>query len=88
MSNMKSSNQKRNQFSRGGRGRGRGRGRGGSRNFNNRNRRMRPERKVEPPKPKTKMELLRENNMSEYVKIIQRQRIEKMEEKYFEDGLE
>ena len=85
MSNMKSSNQKRNQYSRG--GRGRGRGRGGSRNFNNRNRRMRPERVVEPPKPKTKMELLRENNMSEYVRIIQRQRIEKMEEKYFEDGL-
>ena len=87
MSSMKSSNQKRNQFSRGGRGRGRGRGRGGSRNFNNRNRRMRPEKRVEPPKPKTKMELLRENNMSEYVRIIQQQRIEKMEEKYFEDGL-
>lgn len=84
MSNMKSSNQKRSQFSRGGRGRGRGRGR----NFNNRNRRMRPEKPIEPPKPKTKMELLRENNMSEYVRIIQRQRIEKMEEKYFEDGLE
>jgi hypothetical protein len=39
----------------------------------------------EPEKPKTKMELMRENDMSGYVRMIQSKRIADMEEKYIED---
>ena len=42
-------------------------------------------RKV-PERPKTKMEILRETNMPEYVRIIQSKRISDMEQKYIDDA--
>ena len=61
-------------------GRGRGRGRGGGRRYNN----STPIRKV-PEKPMTPMEKLRATNMSAYVRIVQANRINGMEDKYIED---
>lgn len=81
--NMSSNQQKSNKFSRGGRGRGRGRGRYNNRRPNNRGRE--PMRKV-PERPKTKMEILRETNMPQYVRVIQSKRISDMEQKYIDDA--
>ncbi len=81
MSSSKTTSNK-NTFNRGGRGRGRGR-----RNNMRRDRKYTPMRQ-EPKKPKTELELLRESNMSGYVRRMQEIKIREMTDKYALDELD